>query len=88
MASKKTPVQAVEVETDDTAPKVLAQAIVKISDGMQKLLDGPLTNEAIVVLIHESVPVKDRPTKRDIKTVLAAVHGLAGKWVKPSRRSR
>lgn len=54
--------------------EILAEAIVRIGDGMKKLTESGLNEKAIVVLLHDATGL----SKRDIKTVLDAQRRLAG----------
>ncbi len=53
--------------------EVLAAAIVKISEGMQKLLRSGLNREAIVVLLRHSTGCG----KADVEAVLEGLESLA-----------
>lgn len=56
--------------------EVLAAAITKISDGMNKLLNAPagLQTETIVLLLHDATKVG----KPDIRAILKALPQLRG----------
>lgn len=54
--------------------EVLAEAIIRIGDGMKKLSNSGLNHKAIVVLIHNQTKLG----KGDIETVLDALQRLAG----------
>ena len=81
MPTRKKPAP-VTVVPDDTAPEVLAKSVVDISRSASKLLSSPLKIDAIVVLIQESLPVKDRPTRRQIYDVLDAATKLGKRWTR------
>lgn len=56
--------------------EILAEAVVKISEGMDKLInnDKGLKRETIVLLLHDATKVK----KSDIKKILDALPRLRG----------
>lgn len=53
--------------------EILAEAVVRIADGVHKLSESGLNEKAIIVLIHDRTKI----SKRDIKTVLDAQRQLA-----------
>ncbi len=55
------------------AREVLAEVIVKISEGMEKLLRSGLNRRAIVILLRDSTGC----TKTDIEAVLEGLDTLA-----------
>lgn len=61
---------------------VLAEAIVKISNAMGKLMSEPggLTSEAIVLLLHDYTKVG----KPDIRAILKALPQLRGYYCRKS----
>lgn len=77
VAIKQPPPPAEEVPTD-----VLADAIVAISDAVKKLKAGPLTDKALLLLIHNAIPQSDRPTQKQIAAVLDAAESLKSIYVK------
>lgn len=67
----------VRITKNETAPEtkeILAEAIVRIGDGFDKLNKSGLNKNAIVVLIHAATGI----AKRDIITVLDALPRLRG----------
>lgn len=62
-----------------------AEAVRQISEGIRKLMSGSLTEAAIIVLIQHTIPQKERPTIKQIKSVLDAAAGLDRKWLKKGR---
>ena len=71
------PVKIVKSDPPETT-EILAAAVVKISEAMDKLLNAPggLRSEAIVLLLHDMTKVG----KPDIRTVLEALPRLRGYW--------
>lgn len=75
-AAKKLPVE------------IIAEHLVIISESMQKLRAGHLTDEAIFLLIREAAPRKGNRrnskqiTIQEIKTVIEGMEAVAGKFTK------
>jgi hypothetical protein len=80
MSSKKK-AQQVKILDDDTGPKLLAKALVDISAAAKQLLESPLDEKALVLLIQHRIPQDRRPTKRQVADVLHAASTLR-KWVR------
>lgn len=69
------------VDPENEVPQeVLAKAIVQASEAAQKLLAGPLTRRAIVVLIQDACPANIPRTT--IELVLNAAADLRRRYVK------
>lgn len=52
--------QTITVKRDEAQPEsveLLADAIIKCADGLEKLRSGPLSQRAIVVLLHDLTKV-------------------------------
>lgn len=62
----------------------LAQEITDLSDGIQKLLAGRLTERALVTLIYEAMPNGYR-SKPQIKEVLRAASSLKELYIKKAK---
>lgn len=69
-----------DMENPET-PEILADAIVKISQGFEKLTNQGLTRKALVVLIMGMIPTGSA-SKRDIEIVLDNLPKLASYYVK------
>lgn len=77
------------VKQDEANPvpvEVLATSIKAISDGMKKLLSGPLNEKALVLLIQHACPSTrkygPRPGTSEIKSVLAGIESLERTYLK------
>lgn len=73
-------VRVIKSEQNPETPEVLADAIVQISKGFEKLLAQGLTKRAIVVLI-QGIPGVNT-SKVDIETILDNLPKLASYYVK------
>lgn len=89
MSKKKSPTIR---QSDDPAAQipaeVLAQSIVDISNGMRRLIDGPLKAEAVALLIKAMCP---EVSITQVRTVLVAIKELKDRYVdeeKLAKRSR
>jgi hypothetical protein len=73
----KTPgVVVKQTQEEPIAPEVIAQAIIRISDNMQKTLQAGLSRAAIVTLIRARGGVG----KREVETVLSNLANLRRDW--------
>jgi hypothetical protein len=76
---------------EEVAAEVIAGAIVAISDGIKKLLNGPLNEDALHLLIAKAAPTygprfrKEHVTKPQVKAVLRGIADLEKAWLKPGR---
>ena len=86
----------VNVIQDPAAPvavEVLAEAIVQISQGVKKMLAGPLNEAAIVLLITNATPqIGGRYNRKAIsastvKAVLTGIESLEREYLKPRKPS-
>jgi hypothetical protein len=68
-----------KVKVKPVEKEVLAEAIVAISGSLQSLLSSGLTQEAIIVLVHDDSKV-GKPT---IRAVLSSLRGLKQRYCKP-----
>jgi hypothetical protein len=66
-------------------PEVLADAIIRIADGFTKLLSTPLTDEAIVILLHGMPGMQ--VGKTEIRLVLKNLRTLKGYYIRSTPRS-
>lgn len=69
----------IKILPDETAPEILADAIVKISAAAQTLLNSKLKRRTILVLLQSETKL----AMRDIETVLDAAANLSKTFVKP-----
>lgn len=76
-AKKKT---ATVVDPDnEVGPEILAKAIVEVSEAAKKLLGGPLSERAIVILIQDAAGYDAGGTKQVSQaTIKAVLHAAAG----------
>lgn len=64
----------------EISTEILAQSIVDISDGMEKLLNGRLNRTALVILIQNAIT--GNISRAQISDVLDAVADLKKKYVR------
>lgn len=60
-------------EEQPESKEILAEAIVRIGEGMKKLTDSGLNKKAVIALIYDATKIP----KRDIETVLSSLTRLA-----------
>ncbi len=61
--------------------ELLAQSIVQVAEGFEKILASPLTQRALIVLLQDGIGVS-YITKSQIKLVLEALPRLKGWYLK------
>jgi hypothetical protein len=88
---KNAPEREVVVKQDEQKPvpvEVMADAIVAISQGMKKVMAGPLNEKAIVLLIQHAAPPyrygmqSKKVGTVEIKCVLEGIQGLERTYLK------
>ncbi len=86
-------VKIVQPEETPVPVEVIASAIVSISEGIQKLRAGPLTERALLLLITDASPMyattsygKHRVKREQVRAVLDGLAGLSAEFVKPKAR--
>lgn len=67
--------------------EILADAIVKISEAMEKLQKTKLTKKALLLLIHDNCGFsgkhpRKKPTQKDIENVMESIATLKKYYVK------
>ena len=65
-----------------TTLAVLEKSIIDIDRMARIILEGPITTEAVVLLIHDSMPQSDRVSRRVIRTVLESAANLKNKYIR------
>ena len=68
------PIKIKKNEDKPESKEILAEAIIKISDGFMALIHSGLNREAIVTLLHH----KTKVNRRDIDAVLTGLQRLKG----------
>jgi hypothetical protein len=61
--------------------ELLAASVIQVAEGFQKIMSGPLTRGALVVLLHEGIGTS-KITKNQIRLVLDALPRLKGWYIK------
>jgi hypothetical protein len=67
-------VTVIEDPENPVPVEIMAQAIVDVAEAAKKLLAGPLTRRAVVLLIYDNL--RGRVTKSDIEDVLDGAKSL------------
>jgi len=68
-------------EENPESVELLAQSVIQVAEGFEKMLKTPLTLRAIIVLLHDGIGAS-KITKSQIKLVLDALPRLKGWYVK------
>ena len=68
-------------EENPESAELLAQSIIQVAEGFEKLLKTPLTQRALIVLLHDGIGA-GKISKAQIKLVLEALPRLKGWYVK------
>lgn len=68
-------------EENPESAELLAQSIIQVAEGFEKVLSSPLTQRALIVLLHDGIGTA-KITKSQIKLVLDNLPRLKGWYVK------
>jgi hypothetical protein len=87
---KATVVRVTQDEEKPIATEVLAQEIMSISQGIRRLLNGPMNRKALVLLIKHASPAMGQYPARhvgiaEVKAVLEGIESLEATYLKPKR---
>ena len=85
------PVKIVQNPAAPVAVEVLAESIIAISQGVKKLIAGPLNETALLLLITHACPPpitnsSQRVGQRDVRAVLAGIVALEKEYLKPASK--
>lgn len=89
--NKPSQVKVVQNPESPVATEVIAEAIVAISQGVKKMLAGPLNESALILLITNATPSVGRGYRktvvsaRAVKAVLAGMESLEREYLKPKK---
>lgn len=86
MKVKTKPLIVKQIEEAPVATEILAESIVTISRGVKKLLAGPLSTDALVLLIQEAAGGRGRISQEDIRTVMAGMSQLEERFIRKPKR--
>ena len=84
MGKKKETMQNIKIKKSEENPEsaeLLAQSIIQVADGFQKVLSSPLTQRALIVLLHDGIGIS-KITKSQIKLVLDNLPRLKGWYIR------
>ena len=68
-------------EENPESAELLAQSVIQVAEGFEKVLKSPLTQRGLIVLLHDGIG-QAKITKSQIKLVLEALPRLKGWYVK------
>jgi hypothetical protein len=74
----------IKIKKDEEKPEsveLLAQSIVQVAEGFQKVLNSPLTKRALIVLLQDGIGTS-KITKSQIGLVLDGLPRLKGWYLK------
>jgi hypothetical protein len=74
----------IKIKKNDEAPEsveLLAQSIISVAEGFQRVLNSPLTQRALVVLLHDGIGTT-KISKSQIKLVIEALPRLKAWYIK------
>lgn len=88
--TKQSPVSVIQNPAAPVAVEILAESIVAISQGVKKLLAGPLNETALLLLITHACPpptanCTQRVGQRDVRAVLSGIQALESEYLKPRK---
>lgn len=70
------------------ATEILAKAIVDVAAGMKRILNGPLGENTIILLIQDAAGGRGAISQDDVKRVLRSAARLEELYVRKSKKSR
>jgi hypothetical protein len=85
-------VKVTQKEGEEVATEIIAAAVVAIAEGVRKLRQGRLNDDALVLLIAKASPTfgtryhKEHVTKLHVRAVLKGMEDLEKAWLKPARK--
>ena len=74
----------IKIKKDEEQPEsveLLAKSVIQVAEGFQKVLNSPLRERGLIVLLHDGIGAT-KITKAQIKLVLEALPRLKGWYVK------
>ena len=74
----------IKVKKNEEAPEsveLLAQSIIQVADGFEKVNNSSLSQRALIVLLHDAIGTS-KITRSQIKLVLEALPRLKGWYIK------
>lgn len=74
----------IRVKKDEENPEsveLLAQSIIQVAEGFQKVANSPLSQRALIVLLHDAIGVS-KITKFQIRLVLEALPRLKAWYIR------
>jgi len=74
----------IKIKKDEENPEsveLLAKSIIQVAEGFAKMLNSPLTQRALIVLLHDGIG-QGRISKRQIALVLESLPKLKGWYCK------
>lgn len=84
------PKQTITIDTKEENPEpveIIADSILKVAEGFQKLNDSRLSRRAIILLLHDAIGVT-YISKRQIGYVLDYAPKLKDYYVKPNKERK
>ncbi len=68
-------------EENPESVELLAQSIIQVAEGFEKVLKSPLSQRALIVLLHDGIGT-GKVTKMQIRLVLEALPRLKAWYIK------
>jgi len=68
-------------EENPESAELLAQSVIQVAEGFQKVLATPLTQRGLIVLLHDGIG-QAKITKKQIQLVIEALPRLKGWYIK------
>lgn len=74
-------IKIIKNQDNPESAELLAQSVIQVAEGFEKLLKTPLNSKAIVALLHNGIGVS-KITKGQIELVIDALPRLKGWYIK------
>lgn len=78
-------VKVIQNEEKPMPVEVIAESIKSISDGVKKMRSGPLSDNAIYLLIHHASPsvgYSGKPSMKQVRSVIEGMESLEKTYLK------
>lgn len=82
MTTRADPGRRLDLGEIDETTTVLAERIEMLSEAIRRLLNGRLKEDAVLVLIKESLPKGSKLDKAQIKAVLDAIQNMGTRYTR------
>lgn len=80
-------VKHISIKKNEEVPEsveLLAQSVIQVGEGFERMKDSPLSQRGLIVLLHDGIGTS-KITKSQIKLVLEALPRLKGWYIRKGK---